>query len=165
MLVCGKDGGPNVLAGNALLHKMRAVAPSRKSVVSPGKLHLVQAGTTHAGSKLGLGTFLDHNAAPAVVVVAALPNILGETRCQLGGKTHAPTLQNSQDILCGFFMIFHEKQAPQDQYRRCLATSSFWNHLCIGVSIFEQRRWHPQRFVPLKEPTDLRRGSPPPRVV
>ncbi len=139
MLVSGKDGGPHVFARNALLHKMRAVAPNRKLVVSPGKLHLVKARTTHAGSKLGLGTFLDHDAALAVVVVAALPNILGETRCQLGGKTHAPTLQNSQDILCRFFMIFHEKKAPQDKHRRRLAASSSWNNFCIGVSFGDRK--------------------------
>ena len=113
MLVSGKGGGPHVLAGNALLHKMGAVAPNRKLVVSPGKLHLVKARTVHAGSKLGLGTFVDHDAALTVVVVAALPNILGEIRCQLGGKTHAPAPQNSQDILSRFFMIFHEKKPPK----------------------------------------------------
>ena len=92
MLVSGKGGGPHVLAGNALLHKMGAVAPNRKLVVSPGELHLVKAGTAHTGSKLGLGTFVDRDAALTVVVVAALPNILGEIRCQLGGETHAPAL-------------------------------------------------------------------------
>src|SRR5271169_2061608 len=92
---------------------MGAVAPDRKLVVSPGKLHFVKAETAHAGSKLGLRTFVDHDAALTVVVVAALPNILGEIRCQLGGKTHAPALQNPQDILCMFFIIFHEKKAPE----------------------------------------------------
>jgi hypothetical protein len=115
MLVSGKDGGPHVFARNALLHKMGAVAPNRKLVLSPGKLHLVKARTTHAGRKLGLGTFVDRDAAPTVVVIAALPNILGETRCQLGGKTHGPPLQNSQDILCRFFMIFHAEKAPPVQ--------------------------------------------------
>src|SRR5260370_37096215 len=112
MLVSGKDGGPHVFARNALLHKMGAVAPNRKLVFSPGKLHLVKARTTHAGSKLGLGTFVDRDAAPTVVVIAALPNILGETRCQLGGKTHGPPLQNSQDIICRFFMILNSPKAP-----------------------------------------------------
>jgi hypothetical protein len=92
MLVSGKGGGPHVLAGNALLHKMGAVTPNCKLVVSPGELHLVKAGTAHAGSKLGLGTFVDHDAALTVVVVAALTNILGEIPCQLAGKTHAPAL-------------------------------------------------------------------------
>jgi hypothetical protein len=42
MLLSGKSDGPHVLAGNALLHKMGAVTPNRKLVVSPGKLHLVK---------------------------------------------------------------------------------------------------------------------------
>jgi len=35
------------------LHKMGTVAPNRKLVVSPRKLHFVEAGTAHAGGKLG----------------------------------------------------------------------------------------------------------------
>jgi hypothetical protein len=112
-----------MLAGNALLHKMGAVTPNRKLVVSPGKLHLVKNGTTHTGSKLGLRTFVDQDAALTVVVVAALTNILGEIPCQLGGKTHAPALSNPPDILCGFFMIFHEKKTPQNTQRRPLANT------------------------------------------
>ena len=41
---------------------------------------------------LGLGTFVDHDAALTVVAVAAFANILGEIRRQLGGKTHASAL-------------------------------------------------------------------------
>src|SRR5260370_40731679 len=113
---------------------MGAVAPNRKRGVSPGKLHLVKARTARAVSKLELGTFVDHDAALTVIIVAALPNILREIRCQLGGKPHAPALQNSQAILCGFFMLFNEKKAPQDRHRRRLAASSFWNNPCTGLS-------------------------------
>src|SRR5262249_18641954 len=134
MLVSGKDGGPHMFARNALLHKMRAVAPNRKFVVSPGKLHVVKARTTHAGSKLGLGTFVDHDAALTVVVVAALPNILGETRCQLGGKTHAPTLQTLRIFYAGFPQFSKREKAPQDKHRRRLPASSSWNNFCIGLS-------------------------------
>jgi hypothetical protein len=102
MLVSGKGGSPHMLAGNALLYKMRAVTPNRKLVVSPGKLHLVKTGTTHAGSKLGLRTFVDHDAALTVVVVAALTNILGEIPCQLGGKTHAPLYKTLRIFYAGF---------------------------------------------------------------
>jgi hypothetical protein len=102
MLVSGKGGGPHMLAGNALLRKMGAVTPNRKLVVSPGKLHLVKTGTTHAGSKLGLRTFVDHDAAFTVVVVAALTNILSEIPCQLGGKTHAPLYKTLRIFYAGF---------------------------------------------------------------
>jgi hypothetical protein len=36
MLVSGKDGGPHVFARNALLHKMRAIAPNRLGVKNDG---------------------------------------------------------------------------------------------------------------------------------
>src|SRR6516165_3272760 len=52
ILVGGEDGGPQVLAGKTLLHKMGAVAPNRKLVVSPRKLHFVEARTAHASRKL-----------------------------------------------------------------------------------------------------------------
>jgi len=102
MLVSGKGGGPHMLAGNALLHKMGAVTPNRKLVVSPGKLHLVKTGTTHAGSKLGLRTFVDHDAALTVVVVAALTNILGEIPCQLGERLMPPLYKTLRIFYAGF---------------------------------------------------------------
>jgi hypothetical protein len=102
MLVSGKGGGPRMLAGNALLHKMGAVTPNRKLVVSPGKLHFVKTGTTHVGGKLGLRTFVDHDAALTVVVVVALTNILGEIPYQLGGKTHASLYKTPRTLYAGF---------------------------------------------------------------
>jgi hypothetical protein len=59
-------------------------------------------GTTHAGSELGLRTFVDHDAALTVVVVAALTNILGEIPCQLGGKTHASLYKTLRIFYAGF---------------------------------------------------------------
>src|SRR5215469_4960431 len=47
ILVSGEDGGPQVLAGKTLLHKMGAVAPNCKLIVSPRKLHFVEARTAH----------------------------------------------------------------------------------------------------------------------
>jgi hypothetical protein len=65
-------------------------------------LHLVKAGTAHTGSKLGLGTFVDHDATLTVVVVAALTNILGEIPCQLAGKTHALLYKTLRTFYAGF---------------------------------------------------------------
>ncbi len=78
-----------MLAGDGVFRELGAVAPDRECAVAKSQLHVIIPGAAHTGQHLGFGTQLDSDAAPRVVVLAALANNVGKIVRQFRRKIHA----------------------------------------------------------------------------